>query len=250
MPENQKYISRRTVLKAGGAVGALALVGGAAATAGSIAAPEQALAAVQATSEVQNAFWFSPELCIQCQSCSLACKETYDLDKSFRSVYNYTTEVDGEEMSYGVSVGCSFCGQAACIHVCPTGAMHKTEDIGHVLVDPDKCIGCGYCAMACPYAIPRVDREKGYSIKCHGCYDFVLQGIEPKCVEACREVAKTEALRFGTIQEMMELGGEMANIAPLPDPSYTIPSFIILADENKPPAGTTHGEITNMGRMI
>lgn len=250
MPENQKCISRRTALKATGAVGAVALVGAAATTVSGIA-PEQALAASESNGAgVQNAFWFDVEKCIGCQSCAMACADTYQLDKAYRSVYNYTTEVDGKELDYNVSVGCSFCGNAACIKVCPTGAMHKTEDFGHVLVDADKCIGCGYCAMACPYAVPRVDKEKGHSIKCTGCYEYAAMGKEPMCVQACREVAKTEALKFGTIQEMIELGGELANVAPLPDPNYTTPSFIISADDDKPAAGTNEGEVTNMGEMI
>lgn len=237
------------MLKAGGAVG-LAALSGSAIVATTGLSSDQALAASQAVSASQNAFWFSPEKCISCQSCALACRETFNLDKAYRSVYKYTTEVEGKELSYSVSVACNFCGDAACIKVCPTGAMHKTEDVGHVLVDSKKCIGCGYCAMACPYHVPRVDKEKGYSIKCTGCYETVILGEDPMCVQACRDIAGTEALRFGTIQEVIELGGELANIAPLPDPKYTVPSFIISADSDKPPAGTKEGEITNIGRMI
>lgn len=243
MPESQETISRRTLLKAGGAVGAVALAGGAISA---IANPGVALAEDDDVASegigVQNAFWFDAEACVGCQTCAATCKATYQLDKAYRSVYLYS---DGGT-PYSVSVGCSFCGHAACIAVCPTGAMHRTEDYGHVVVDASKCIGCGYCDMACPYGIPRVDKEVGHSVKCDGCYNVVRHGDLPACVQSCPE----DALKFGTLQDMIQLGGEQANIAPLPDPSYTSPSFIISAGKDMPPAGTTEGEILNLGAML
>lgn len=63
--------------------------------------------------------------------------------------------------------------------------MHKNAETGLVAVDAAKCIGCGYCHMACPYNAPKVDREKGHSVKCDGCSERVASGNQPLCVRAC-----------------------------------------------------------------
>ena len=96
--------------------------------------------------------------------------------------------------------------------------MHKDAETGLVSVDADKCVGCGYCHMACPYNAPKVDRSKGHSVKCDGCAERVAAGEKPVCVEAC----PARALDFGTVEEMSKVG-ERGNIAPLPEPSLHEP---------------------------
>jgi len=119
--------------------------------------------------------------------------------------------------------------------------MNKDDDTGLVTVDASKCIGCGYCAMACPYNSPKVDRKKGHSVKCTGCADLVAQGEKPICVRAC----PARALDFGPAQEIHELGGNIANIAPLPEPTYTLPNFFIIPSEDALPAGSSEGKVAN-----
>lgn len=250
MSDEGAQINRRTFLKAGGALGVAALVGeGVVATQGALghdAAFADSENAAPAGAGLQNAFYFDAEACIGCQTCAFTCKETFSLEKAYRSVYQYAGETDsGEEYLYHVSVGCSFCNDAACISVCPTGAMHKTDDLGHVVVDTKKCIGCGYCDMACPYNIPRVDKEKGHSVKCNGCYEVVAIGGMPACVESC----PMSALQFGSAEEMSKLG-DQASIAPLPDPKYTDPNFYISAGSDKRPSGSIDGEITNYEELV
>ena len=141
---------------------------------------------------------------------------------------------------YHVSLGCQHCDDPACVKVCPTTAMHKDASTGLVSVDEHKCIGCGYCHMACPYNAPKVDREKGHSVKCDGCAERVAAGEKPVCVEAC----PARALDFGTIEEMAKLG-ERGNIAPLPEPTYTKPNLYIKASADALPAGDENGKVVN-----
>ncbi len=80
---------------------------------------------------------------------------------------------------------CMHCEDPPCVTVCPTGASYKNKD-GVVLVHYDICIGCKYCAVACPYNARYVDERKRAIDKCTFCYDNrVLQGRQPACVETC-----------------------------------------------------------------
>ena len=140
--------------------------------------------------------------------------------------------------SYNVTVACNHCDDPVCVRVCPTEAMHKDDETGLVSVNERRCIGCGYCHLSCPYSAPRVDRDKGHSVKCDGCAPRVAAGEKPVCVEAC----PARALDFGTAEEMAKLG-ERGNIAPLPDPSETSPNIYIKASADAQPVGAA--EIVN-----
>lgn len=205
----------------------------------------------------QYAFAFDNTRCTGCKTCELACKDYKDLsaDFTFRKVFEYaggacTENADGTIQSntfvYYVSMSCNHCDDPACMHVCPTGAMHKDADTGIVSVDSGKCIGCGYCHMACPYNAPKVDREKGYTVKCDACADRVAEGKRPICVEAC----PLRALDFGPVEEMRAKAGfDQANIAPLPDKSYTQPNFFIKECADAQPAGSTVGRVENQSEV-
>lgn len=197
------------------------------------------------------AFHFDGTRCTGCKTCEMACKDFKDLSVgiAFRKVYEVTlgtTERDANGcitsscVSYPLSMSCNHCDDPACTKVCPTTAMHKDPETGLVSVDVDKCIGCGYCHMACPYNAPKVDREKGHSVKCDGCAERVAAGEKPVCVEAC----PARALDFGTIEKMAKLG-ERGNIAPLPEPTYTKPNLFIKASADALPAGDENGKVVN-----
>ena len=199
----------------------------------------------------QYAFSFDGTRCTGCKTCSFACKDYYDLDKdvAYRKVYECTggeTKKDDAGylttscFAYYVSVSCNHCDDPACAKVCPTGAMHKDADTGLVSVDAAKCIGCGYCHMACPYNAPKVDREKGHSVKCDGCSERVAAGEQPLCVRAC----PARALEFGPVDDMKKKG-EQAAIAPLPEPSYTKPNLYVKASEDAKPAGDASVKVAN-----
>ncbi len=90
-----------------------------------------------------------------------------------------------------VPMSCMHCEQADCVTVCPTGASYKRAEDGIVLVDPEKCMGCNYCAWACPYGARELDEDAGVMRKCTLCvdriYDQKLPESErqPACVLAC-----------------------------------------------------------------
>lgn len=163
----------------------------------------------------------------------MACIDYKDLTigRRFRRVIDYeggATALEGDAVAtdayvYHVSLACNHCASPACMQVCPTGAMHK-NDLELVVVDPGRCIGCGYCTIACPYHAPSIDPERQQSSKCDGCTERVAAGREPVCVEAC----PLRALRFGEVGEIPEDSPDYAHtILPLPDPSHTQPNLNI-----------------------
>ena len=190
---------------------------------------------------VQYGFHFNARRCTGCRACVLACKDYHDLpeDMAFRQVYEFVgggwhrgVEKTGNPgggtlvqdcFAYYVSVACNHCTSPACVEVCPTGAMHKEADGGFVDVDTMRCIGCGYCALACPYRAPKVDRSKGHSAKCDGCRARIERGEKPVCVEAC----PMRALDFAPIEELAGSFGTFASLPPLPDSLETLPCLVI-----------------------
>jgi formate dehydrogenase iron-sulfur subunit len=92
---------------------------------------------------------------------------------------------------------CKHCTHAACLDVCPTGAIFRTE-FGTVVVQPDICNGCGYCVPACPYGVLDKREEDGRIFKCTLCYDRLEVGQEPACAKAC----PTNSIQFGELEEL------------------------------------------------
>jgi formate dehydrogenase iron-sulfur subunit len=110
--------------------------------------------------------------------------------------------LDGEHHAEGVrwlmsSDVCKHCTDAACLEVCPTGALFRTE-YGTVVVQPDVCNGCGYCVPACPFGV--LDRREGDGRvwKCTLCYDRLVDDLEPACAKAC----PTDSIQFGEHEEL------------------------------------------------
>jgi formate dehydrogenase iron-sulfur subunit len=94
---------------------------------------------------------------------------------------------------------CKHCTHAACLDVCPTGALFRTE-FGTVVVQEDVCNGCGYCVPACPYGVIDQRPGDGRVWKCTLCYDRLSVGAEPACAQAC----PTDSIQFGPLDELRE----------------------------------------------
>ncbi|MFF9127079.1 4Fe-4S dicluster domain-containing protein [Streptomyces sp. NPDC014889] len=94
---------------------------------------------------------------------------------------------------------CKHCTHAACLDVCPTGALFRTE-FGTVVVQEDVCNGCGYCVPACPYGVIDQRKEDGRVWKCTLCYDRLGVGMEPACAKSC----PTDSIQFGPLDELRE----------------------------------------------
>jgi formate dehydrogenase iron-sulfur subunit len=94
---------------------------------------------------------------------------------------------------------CKHCTNAACLDVCPTGSLFRTE-FGTVVVQQDICNGCGYCVSACPYGV--IDRREGdgRAWKCTLCYDRLKGDLQPACAAAC----PTQSIQFGDLDELRE----------------------------------------------
>jgi formate dehydrogenase iron-sulfur subunit len=94
---------------------------------------------------------------------------------------------------------CKHCTHAACLDVCPTGSLFRTE-FGTVVVQEDICNGCGYCIPACPYGVIDQRKGDGRAWKCTLCYDRLGVGMEPACAKAC----PTNSIQFGPLDELRE----------------------------------------------
>jgi formate dehydrogenase iron-sulfur subunit len=94
---------------------------------------------------------------------------------------------------------CKHCTDAACLDVCPTGALFRTE-YGTVVVQEDVCNGCGYCVPACPFGVLDQREGDGRVWKCTLCYDRLRDDKEPACAQAC----PTNSIQFGELDELHE----------------------------------------------
>lgn len=203
----------------------------------------------------QYGFYFNGQRCTGCKTCVMACKDKNDLAETinFRNVLEcgggtWTRADDGtwgtDTFAYNVSVACNHCDMPACLGKCPQEALTKDDETGAVLRDEEKCIGCGTCVAACPYGAPKVDAEKGKSVKCDMCHDRVAAGQMPVCVEAC----PLRALDFGDIDELREKYGDVADLAPLPDSSETSPNLVLTAPACA--ANAASGELLNEREIL
>ncbi|MBR3257367.1 MAG: 4Fe-4S dicluster domain-containing protein [Eggerthellaceae bacterium] len=164
----------------------------------------RAYAADSATAGAQYGFLVKTRNCINCNNCVEACRmwnRTPEAGPARRKITAYTDSIG--RVRY-VSTACMHCEDPACLAVCPAGAISKGEG-GIVTVNKDRCIGCKYCAQACPFDAPHYYGD-GMD-KCDCCLgNGVPLGEKPHCVTAC----PTGALRYGTLEELAKLGGGRA----------------------------------------
>ncbi len=153
--------------------------------------------------------------CIGCRECEMACGEAHDLlvpdvqnDNALEQVRTTSDEqwmvINRFETDKGdvfVKKQCMHCMQPACAAACPTEAMKKTKE-GPVIWRGDKCMGCRFCMVSCPFDIPKFEYDEWNPKieKCTLCFDRLQDGERPACVEAC----PTDALIFGTRTKLIE----------------------------------------------
>ena len=154
-------------------------------------------------------------VCIGCRNCEFACKMAHDLpteplasyeDKSVLQIPRRPddkalTVVNQPDGSCSVKVQCMHCARPACVSACIVGALSK-EESGAVVWAEDKCIGCRYCMVACPFQIPAFEYGKALKpriMKCDFCAARRAKGELPACVEIC----PVEALTYGPREELV-----------------------------------------------
>ena len=166
-------------------------------------------------------FYTDTTVCIGCKACEVACKEWNQLPSTNGGVntlsgdsYDNTRKLDGihwrhvkfieqftETRQDGrwllMSDVCKHCVHAACLEVCPTGAITRTE-FDTVVIQSDACNGCRDCIAACPFGVIDINPVSGTAQKCTLCYDRLQSGLEPACSKAC----PTSSIQFGTIREL------------------------------------------------
>ena len=200
----------------------------------------------------QYGFYFDGTRCTGCKTCVLACKDYNDLTEevSFRNIIEYgggewKQDSNGcwttDTYAYHISIACNHCDNPACMANCPVDAYTKDEETGYVWSDHDICIGCGTCVKSCPYGAPAVDATLKKSVKCTMCYERVVDGKKPICVEGC----SLRALDFGEIGELRKKYGEDAELAPLPAASETMPNIVFKLPANAKPVGDKTGTTLN-----
>jgi Fe-S-cluster-containing dehydrogenase component len=169
----------------------------------------------------RNGLLHDTTLCVGCRSCEVACKEVNGLppsevpldDKSAFDDYRRTTDTaytvvnryrEATEDAPPVyrKQQCMHCNEPCCASVCFVKAFTKTPE-GPVLYNPDVCVGCRYCVMACPYYALAYEYEEAFTprvVRCTMCYPRIKEGLDPACADACPTGAITYGKRDDLIQ--------------------------------------------------
>ena len=168
-------------------------------------------------------FFTDTTVCIGCKACEVACKNWNRLSAAAGGVtemsgdsYDNTRRLDNahwrhvkfiEQFSMDRSQArwlmmsdvCKHCVRAACMEVCPTGAIVRTE-FGTVVIQPDVCNGMKLCVDACPFGVIHIVPPLKIARKCTLCYDRISEGLEPACAKTC----PTDSIQFGPVEDLIK----------------------------------------------
>ena len=158
--------------------------------------------------------------CIGCRACENACLIRQGFEGLPSATFGYgagdghlsfrtrtfvdfpEVSTDGGKRRLPVKRQCMHCLEPACVSVCPVAALEKTPR-GPVLYREDRCIGCRYCILACPFSVPRYEWDNALTPrvnKCDLCDDRIAAGLLPACVAAC----PTGTLKFGKRESLLQ----------------------------------------------
>lgn len=143
------------------------------------------------------------EKCFACRSCEIECAFSHSKKNNFLEFIvnpDRNPSVKIKKIGkYITPLRCLHCDFPSCVIICPTKALKKDEN-GIIVIDEEKCIGCGMCEIVCPYGIPEIDRDKKIHTKCDLCIERLKEGNLPACVESC----PNNALKFIIIEQENE----------------------------------------------
>jgi formate dehydrogenase iron-sulfur subunit len=226
-------------------------------------------------------FYTDTTVCIGCKACQVACHQWNELpaedpaerELSGRSYDNtlklsavnwrhvkFIEQIPEDRHQDGYLQGsrwlmmsdvCKHCVRAACLEVCPTGAIVRTE-FDSVYIQQDVCNGCRACVAACPFGVVDMGHD-GKAHKCTLCYDRLQHGMEPACAQVC----PTDSIRFGEVSELRALADHrVTELKGMGIPAYVygkedivggLNCFYLLIDEpeeyglpRKPELGSAH----------
>ncbi len=185
------------------------------------------------------AIYLDTSKCTGCKGCQVACKcwnqlpsplgknvnkptgsyqSPMDLNGDTRLIVTFKETDTDQKWGVNWSIGrrsCMHCTNAGCVAVCSSGALYKDPNTGFVSVDESKCVGCEYCASACPFDVPRFHGSQNKINKCTACMDRISNGKTPSINEdkgetetqfnkpACVHTCPAGALDFGPRSEMI-----------------------------------------------
>ena len=150
----------------------------------------------------QYGWYFDPARCTGCGACVVACQLWNERSASvaWRRVWTLEMGAGTTARPVHVVLACLHCGDPPCVHVCPVGALYKRVADGLVGIDPETCIGCLFCAWACPFGAPQLAPD-GKAEKCTFCSDRPLD-----IPRACEEVCPHGAIVTGPLEDLERLG--------------------------------------------
>jgi len=205
-------VNRRNFFKVLGATGAVLALG------------KDLKAAPDPKSNVEfSGILYDSTRCVGCQTCESACAEANGLpeptatveagvirktDESHRTIINSYSTSKGEAF---VKKQCMHCNEPACTAACLTQAMYKTKE-GPVIWRGEKCMGCRYCMVSCPFDIPKFEYHSANPKieKCNMCFARLAEGKIPACVENC----PAEALVYGKRRDLIKEARKRINDNP------------------------------------
>jgi carbon-monoxide dehydrogenase iron sulfur subunit len=143
--------------------------------------------------------------CNACKSCEIACAVEHSVSKDLYQAIHEDPRPRArvsvqQGISFSVPLQCRQCANAPCIALCPTKALYRQDEQSPVLLDEEKCIGCDWCVLACPFGVIRLDEGRHVVVKCDQCFERVQRGELPACVAAC----PTGALAFKELEKVRE----------------------------------------------